>query len=101
MTALERLDSRLRAKLLLTKCQRHHLKKAVRLDSKRDDWCRLEKIVDMYDGVYTKLVESGVAEVLEHDVWRDMHTNVVQTEAEAYGRNTRYSLLHPETLVFF
>jgi hypothetical protein len=30
-----------------------------------------------------------------------MHNNVVQTEVEAYGRKTRYSLLHPEKLVFF
>jgi hypothetical protein len=55
----------------------------------------------MYDGVYNKLVESGVAEVLEHEVWRDTHNNVVQTESEAYGCKTRYSLLHPEKLVFF
>jgi hypothetical protein len=76
-------------------------KKAVRSNSKRDDWCRLENFDDMYDGVYNKLVESGVAEVLEHEVWRDMHNNGVLTEVEAYGRKTGYSLLHPEKLVFF
>jgi hypothetical protein len=55
----------------------------------------------MYDGVYNKLAEVGVAEVLEHEVWRDIHNNVVQKEAEAYGRKTRYSLLHPDKLLFF
>jgi hypothetical protein len=44
-------------------------KKAVRSDSKRDDWCRIDNFADIYDGVYKKLVEAGVAEVLEHEVW--------------------------------
>jgi hypothetical protein len=64
-------------------------KKAVRFDSKRDDWCRLENFADIYDGVYNKLVESGLIEVLEHEMRRDIHNNVMQTEAEAYGHKTR------------
>jgi hypothetical protein len=35
-------------------------KKAVRFDSKRDEWCRLENFADMYDGVYQRLIEAGV-----------------------------------------
>jgi hypothetical protein len=76
-------------------------KKAVRFDSKRDDWCRLENVADMYDGVYDKLVQSGVAEKLDHVVWRDIENNIVNTETEAYGRQTGYSLVHPDKLVFF
>jgi hypothetical protein len=38
--------------------------------------------------------------MLDHVVWQDIHNTVVQTEAEAYGQKTRYSLLHPEKLVF-
>jgi hypothetical protein len=34
-------------------------------------------------------------------VWREIYNNVVQTEAEEYGRKTRYSLLHPEKNLFF
>jgi hypothetical protein len=36
-------------------------KKAVIFDSKIDDWCRIDNVADMYDGVYNKFVESGVA----------------------------------------
>jgi hypothetical protein len=43
-------------------------KKAVRFNSKRDDWCRLENFADMYDGVYEKMVRSGVEEKLDHVV---------------------------------
>jgi hypothetical protein len=32
-------------------CRRNASKKAVRFDSKRDDWCRLETFYNMYDGV--------------------------------------------------
>jgi hypothetical protein len=32
---------------------------------------------------------------------KDIETNIVNTEAEAYDRQTSYSLLHPDKLVFF
>jgi hypothetical protein len=76
-------------------------KKAVRFGSKRDDWWHLENCGDMYDGVYDKLVQSGVAEKLDHVVWRDIENNIFNTEAEAHGRQTGYSLAHPDKLVFF
>jgi hypothetical protein len=74
-------------------------KKAVRFDSKRDDWCRLDNFEDMYDDVYERLWEAGIAEKLDEAVWRDKDNNIVETQAEAYGRKTKYSLLHPEYLV--
>jgi hypothetical protein len=74
-------------------------KKAVRFDSKRDDWCRLDNVEDMYDDVYEKLWEAGIAENLDEDVWRDKDNSIVVTQAEAYGRKTQYSLLHPEYVV--
>jgi hypothetical protein len=63
----------------------------------------LGKFANMYDRVYETLVQSGVAEKLDHDVWRDIENNIVNTEAEAeaYGRQTGYSLVHPDKLVFF
>jgi hypothetical protein len=75
-------------------------KKAVRFDSKRDDWCHLEKNQDMHDGVYDKLAEAGVVQVLENEVWLDINGNIVENEAEAYGRKTEYLLRHPEKLLF-
>jgi hypothetical protein len=73
--------------------------KAVRFESKRDDWCRLDNFEDMYDDVYEKLWEAGIAEKLDEAVWRDKDNNIVGTQAEAHGQNTQYSLLHPEYLV--
>jgi hypothetical protein len=76
-------------------------KKAVRFEIKRDDWCRLENFADMYDRVYNKLVQSGMAEKLDHFVRWDIWNNIVNTEAEGYGRQTGYSILHPGKLVLF
>jgi hypothetical protein len=53
----------------------------------------------MYEGVYERLWEAGIAEKLDEAVWRDKYNNIVVTQAESYGRKTQYSLLHPEYLV--
>jgi hypothetical protein len=74
-------------------------KKAIRFDSNRDDWCRLDNFEDMYEDVYERLWEAGISENLDEAVRRDKDSNIVVTQAEVYGRNTQYSLLHPEYLV--
>jgi hypothetical protein len=58
------------------------------------------KFPDMYNGVYDKLADAGIAEVLNDEVWLDRHGNIVLTEAEAYGRKTKFLLKHPEKLIF-
>jgi hypothetical protein len=77
-------------------CCRHNddiisAKKAVRFESKRDDWCRLGNFEDMYDDVYERLWESGIAENLDEPAWRHKDNNIVETPTEAHGRKTQYS----------
>jgi hypothetical protein len=59
----------------------------------------LDNFEDMYDDVYERLWAAGIVEKLDEAAWRDKDNNIVVTQAEAYGRNTQYSLLHPEYLV--
>jgi hypothetical protein len=61
----------------------------------------LKKIPTCMTEYTKKLVQSGVAEKFDHVVWRDIDNNVFNTEAESYGRQTGYSLVHPDKLVFF
>jgi hypothetical protein len=75
-------------------------KKAVRFDSKQNDWRRLETFQDMYDYVYGKLAEVGITEELDDDKWLDRHDNIVNNEADAYGQKTKYFFKHPEKLLF-
>jgi hypothetical protein len=60
----------------------------------------LENFEDMYDGVYEKLANAGIVEVLDDELWLDMHVNIVQTKEEAYGRKKKYLLKHPEKVIF-
>jgi hypothetical protein len=46
-------------------------RKAVRFDSKRDDWCRLDSFEDIYEYVYERFWEAGIVEKLDESVWRD------------------------------
>jgi hypothetical protein len=56
---------------------------------------------EMYYGVYQRLVEAGVAEKLDYAMWRDMDNIIENIEADSYGRQTSYPLLHPDKLMFF
>jgi hypothetical protein len=68
----------------------NNLKKSGRFDSKRDDWCRLENFEDMYNIMYEKLLDAGIADVLHDEVWLDRYGDIVQTEEETYGQKTKY-----------
>jgi hypothetical protein len=58
-------------------------KKAIRFDSKRDDWYRLDNFEDIYEDLYDILWESGIAEKLDEAVWRDNDNIIVVAQAEA------------------
>jgi hypothetical protein len=75
------------------------VKKAVRFDSKRDDWCCWDNLCHMYGRVYLQLHHMGIAETWGGKGWRYDKNNIVETEAEAYGKKTEYSLKHPEKLI--
>jgi hypothetical protein len=73
-------------------CQRNEdvitARKAVRFDSKRNDWCRWDNFRDVYAGVYGQLHQMGIAEILGDNVWKDEKNNIVETEVETYGKQT-------------
>jgi hypothetical protein len=54
----------------------------------------------MYNCVYEKLADTGIAEMMDNEVCLDIHGNIFQTEADAYGRKTNYLLKHPAKLIF-
>jgi hypothetical protein len=58
-------------------------KKAIRFDSKQD-WCHLDNVEDVYDDVYERLWEAGIAEKLDEAVWRGKDNNIVETQEDAY-----------------
>ena len=54
----------------------------------------------MYKAVYTAMVESGVAIMLDEEVQVNRQGQVTTNKDEAYGRKTSYLLTHPEMVLF-
>ena len=50
----------------------------------------------MYDKAYKAMVNCSIALKLDDLTWFNKDGKRVDTEEEAYGRNTKYMLTHPE-----
>jgi hypothetical protein len=74
--------------------------KAIRFDMRRNEWCKLETFQKMYDFIYDKLSEKGLAEVWETENMLDKEGNEVTNKEDMHGRPTKYNLTHPEKLIF-
>ena len=75
-------------------------KKGVKFDSKRADWCTYQNFEAMYADIYKEMVMGKIAEELEQEVWFDKEGDVVETEGEAFGLQTKYKLTRPDKLLF-
>jgi hypothetical protein len=76
-------------------------KKAVKFDSKRDNWCTKDNFSTMYDDIYKTMVEAGVALELHEHVYLDKEANTVLEDNPArYGCKTKFKLTHPERVLF-
>jgi len=75
-------------------------KRAVRFDSKRDDWCTVENFEKMYKGVYKAMVDANVAIEVEEEVLVGLDGSIVETTEESVGRKTRYLLTRPEYCLY-
>ena len=75
-------------------------KKAVRFDSKRDDWCTYENFEKMYNGVYKAMVDARVAIELEEEVFVKVDGTITENEEESYGRKTKFLLTQPKYCLY-
>jgi hypothetical protein len=82
-------------------CARHEQeiesKKAVRYDSKCDDWYTVSNFERMYDDIYDTMAKAGVPKEL--NVWehQDREWNAVSEDyPKRFGRATKHVLTHPE-----
>ncbi len=72
----------------------------MRFDSFREDWCTMENFEAMYEDIYARMVDSGVATKAPNPVWASKEGMVVETKDEAWGRQTKYLLTRPDYVVF-
>ena len=69
-------------------------------DQKRLTWCTYEHFEDMYDSIYARMVEAGVATKYDNLLMFDKEGNEVDDENKMYGRKTRYRMTCPDNVVF-
>ncbi len=62
-------------------------KKAVRFDTKRDDWCTYENFIAMYDGINSQMVKSGVDVELPNEEMVTLDGAITKNEAELWQKN--------------
>jgi hypothetical protein len=55
---------------------------------------------EIYDKIYSQLVEVGLAVQHPEPVWHDKDGNVVDEEHLAVGLKSRFELIHPDWLIF-
>ena len=67
-------------------------------DAKRQTWITYENFVNMYDCVYRRLVEAGLAVRLDADKYFDVNGEECD-ESEAFGLPTQYKLTFPDMFI--
>ena len=73
-------------------------KKAIHFNSNHDDWCTYSNFNQMYKAVYTAMVESRVAIMLDEEVHINRQGQVTTNKDKAYGWKMKYLLTQPENV---
>jgi hypothetical protein len=69
-------------------------------DCKRYTWCTYNNFFQMYNDVYKRMVEAGVAKRLDEEVMLDKEGNIVTNKEEMFGHPTRYIVTKPKRILF-
>jgi hypothetical protein len=75
-------------------------KTSTHFDANREEWCNVANFEQMYHECYEKMVESKIAIKTVEENWLDKEGVVVEEEHLAFGRKTKYQMIHPNYLVF-
>ena len=71
------------------------------LDINRANWATYANISKMYDLIYPKMVESGVATKLDTPIWMDQDGNTVQKDdPKRFGDIVEYVITQPQYVLF-
>jgi hypothetical protein len=62
------------------------------------NWCTMESFASMYKGVYSGMVNAGIAVELENEILYDNFGEITTDEKEIYRCLTHRKITHPEYL---
>jgi hypothetical protein len=63
-------------------------------DINRFTWCTSKNFLCLYDGIYTAMVEAGIAEKLEEKIMYDRHGEITINKNELYVQPSKYKIKH-------
>jgi hypothetical protein len=69
-------------------------------DCKRHTWCTYSNFSQMYDDVYDRMVEAGVAIKLDEEAMLNKEGNIVTNKEEMFGRPSKYIVTKLEQILF-
>ena len=69
------------------------LKKPVKFESKRAEWCTYENFSTMYDEVYREMADGGIASKVDRKIYLDKKGQIVEHKEDSYGLPTQYLML--------
>ncbi len=75
-------------------------KKNERFKTKRSEWCAYHNMIEMYNEVYSHLVEAGHTVKNPEPAWRDGNGDAVVEEWLAFGQKSPFELIHPDWVSF-
>ena len=76
------------------------VKRGVKLNKNRDDWCTYLNFNTMYNNIYSLMAETGIAAKLDTAHYFNKSGQIVESEGEACGRKSKYMLVLPEKFFF-
>ena len=70
-----------------------------KVDVNRAVWATYENIKKMYEIIYEEMVLAGIAKKHATEQWFSQDGKIVATENNAFGRASKYELIHPDELI--
>lgn len=64
-------------------------------DINRYTWCTYENFANMYEGVYSSMVNASIAELLEEEIMYNKIGEITINQEEMFGRPTKYKITRP------
>ena len=68
-------------------------------DVNRQSWVTYGNFETMYECVYDRMVQAGIAVKLKENVWCNREGSIVDCEENAFGKATEYEITHPHMLL--
>ena len=75
-------------------------KRSVKFEAKRAEWCTYDNFSTMYDEIYERMANRGIASKVNRKLLLSKDGEIVEHRHEAFGLPTEYMMQRPDKLLF-